>query len=106
MGYGVVSTSSPPARLNLRDSAVWTSSSLQDRETRGTAACQRRPRVSTLPLHTLRLLVVTQSNEFCVTEMIVPSPLQKLEPANQHWLEPQCRMPDYAACFWTHASGG
>ena len=42
-------------------------------------------------------LVFPQAHEPRVAQVIIGCPLDKLELPDEPWLQPQCRMPDYAA---------
>ena len=45
----------------------------------------------------LGVLVLPEGNELRVPQVIIRRPLHELKLAQEHRLEPQCRMPDYAA---------
>src|SRR5580658_3726078 len=50
----------------------------------------------TFPPHILRLLILFQRGEPGTPQMVVGHTLSELELPDQHRLDPQCRMPDYA----------
>ncbi len=51
---------------------------------------------SRFPPYILRLLVIPQRHKFRVPQMIGVGPFDELKLPDQHRLQPQCRMPDYA----------
>ena len=50
-----------------------------------------------LPHHLARVLVLSEPDEPRVAQMMPSGPLQKLNFRYRFRLQPQCRMPDYAA---------
>jgi hypothetical protein len=49
-----------------------------------------------LPNYPVRIFVVSQSDEFGMSQMVGTCPLQERYLCHRFSLEPQCRMPDYA----------
>jgi hypothetical protein len=54
-------------------------------------------RRSALPPCIVRLLVFPKPHKTRVPKVIVGGPFYKFKLPNEHRLQPQCRMPDYAA---------
>jgi hypothetical protein len=50
-------------------------------------------------------LVISQANELGVPQMLRSSPFEKIDLRHGLWLQPQCRMPDYAECIWAPELG-
>jgi hypothetical protein len=49
------------------------------------------------PEDLFRVFVIAKRNEFGVSQMVGTGPFQKSYLSYGFWLQPQCRMPDYAA---------
>src|SRR6266446_5629739 len=51
------------------------------------------------PEDLFRVFVIAKRDEFSVSQMVGTSPLQKCYLSHGLGPQPQCRMPDYAACI-------
>ena len=49
----------------------------------------------------IRLLVLTKRDESRMPQVIVRRPFRRIRIGQQDGLQPQCRMPDYAACIFS-----